>query len=189
MSIPQNTALVVIDVQKGFDFPAWGDRNNPQAEDNIVRLIDAWRHTNRPVYFIRHDSVEPESSLRPGQVGNELKDIIQPHPDEPVIGKNVNSAFIGTDLESRLHEAGIESVVLVGLTTDHCVSTTTRMAANLGFNASVVSDATATFARMGHDGKSYSAEDIHTLALVSLNGEFASILTTDEVLEGITVKQ
>ena len=105
-----------------------------------------------------------------------------PLPGEPVIQKNVNSAFIGTDLEARLRASGADTVVLSGLTTDHCVSTTARMAANLGFATYVVSDATATFERTSPDGRHYTAEEMHDSAITSLNGEFATIVDTVDVL-------
>lgn len=182
-SIPQETALIIVDVQKGFEEPGWGQRNNPQAEENIARLLDAWRRTGRPIYFIQHQSRNPQSALRPNYVGSEIKDEVQPLPGEPVLQKNVNSAFIGTDLEDRLRANNQETVVVTGLTTDHCVSTTARMASNLGFRTIVVEDATATFDRPSHDGKKhYTAEEIHTSELSSLHGEFADILDTDTLL-------
>jgi len=107
-----------------------------------------------PVIHTQHCSREPDSPLRVCVEGNEIKEIASPLPSEVVLRKNVNSAFIGTDLESRLRSNHVETVVLVGMTTDHCVSTTARMAANLGFDTYVVSDATATFDRTGSDGES-----------------------------------
>lgn len=133
MNVDQNAVLIIIDVQKAFDDPRMGKRNNPGAEKNIARLLDAWRASGRPIIHVRHDSVEPHSMLRPGQPGNEIKAEAKPKADEPVIGKHVNSAFIGTDLEQRLRKAGQDTVVCAGLTTDHCVSTTARMSGNLGF--------------------------------------------------------
>jgi nicotinamidase-related amidase len=109
--------------------------------------------------------------------------MIQPHEGEPIIQKTVNSSFIGTDLENRLRSNGIDSVVIVGLTTNHCVETTTRMAGNLGFNTYLVSDATATFDRIGPDGKTYLAENIHQMTMVNLNEEFATIIDTNTLLE------
>jgi nicotinamidase-related amidase len=120
--------------------------------------------------------------LGPESPGFEIKDAAKPHPDEPVIQKDVNSAFIGTDLEARLKQSGLKTVVLIGLTTDHCVSTTARMAGNLHFDTYVVADATATFDRIGPDGRSYKAEDIYAVNLVSLNEEFATVIDTEDLL-------
>jgi len=178
-------ALLSIDVQKGLDDPSWGVRNNPDAEAKIALLLSAWRNKGLPVIHIQHCSVEPNSPLRPELPGNEFKDEAKPFPGEKVFGKTVNSAFIGTKLEQYLRENDIESLVVVGLTTDHCVSTSTRMAGNLGFNVTLVSDATATFDRKGEDGTHYSADQIHKIHLASLNGEFCTVLTTNEVLSEI----
>jgi nicotinamidase-related amidase len=179
----QNAALIIIDVQKGFDDASWGRRNNPGAEAAIARLLGAWREAKRPIFHVQHLSKNPASPLRPGQRGVELKDEVKPLTGEAVITKHVNSAFIGTDLEDRLRRAGIKTVVLTGLCTDHCVSTTTRMAANLGFSAIVPADAAATFDRTGHDGKVYTADEIHRTALASLHGEFATVVESASLLE------
>jgi len=185
MKIDNNAALIVIDVQKAFDDPRMGKRNNPLAEKNIARLLEAWRASGRPILHVRHDSVEPQSILRPGEPGNEIKPEAQPRQGEPVIGKHVNSAFIGTGLEQRLREAGQDTVVCVGLTTDHCVSTTARMAGNLGFKTVVVADATAAFDRKSFDGLVVPAEEIHRGALASLHGEFAEVVTTEQILAAL----
>ena len=182
-TLPSKAALIIIDVQQGFDNPSWGQRNNPQAETNIGRILATWRHTKRPIFHIQHISLEADSPLRADHAGHVFKKVVQPQDGEPVIQKNVNSAFIGTDLEERLHKNAIETLVIVGLTTDHCVSTTTRMAGNLGFDTYVVSDATATFNREGYDGKQYSAEDIHATTLASLHQEFATVVNTDTLLK------
>jgi nicotinamidase-related amidase len=180
-----NAALVIIDVQMGFDHPCWGKRNNPQAEGNIALLLEAWRRTGRPVVHVRHDSVEPNSPLRPFQPGNGFKPEVQPLANERVESKHVNSAFIGTGLESYLRQNGYETVVLVGLTTDHCVSTSTRMAGNLGFKTIVIADATATFNRVGYDRREFSAETVHACALASLHQEFASVMETVDLLRAV----
>ncbi len=178
-----NAALVLIDIQEGFDLPKWGERNNPDAEANSEKILKKWRLAKQPIIHIKHDSSEPGSPLFPGQLGNDIKDTVQPKGDEPVIVKHVNSAFIGTDLEPRLRSQNIDTIVLVGLTTDHCVSTTARMAANLGFKVAVVADATATFDRHSYDGTYYTAQQMHDAALASLNQEFAMIVTTQELLQ------
>jgi nicotinamidase-related amidase len=179
MKISANAALLLIDVQKYFDDPIHGRRNNPNAEEKMAQLLTHWRKTNRPVIHVQHIS-NPSLEHHPGR---DIKEIVAPLPEEPVIVKNVNSAFIGTNLEAYLRESEIETLVIVGLTTDHCVSTTTRMAKNLGFTPFIVSDATATFERVSYDGKLYSAEEIHNLALVSLHEEFATVIDADGVLE------
>lgn len=182
MALEANAALIVIDVQQAFDNPRWGRRNNPDAEAQIGILLAAWRATDRPVIFIQHCSVEPGSPMRPGQPGVDLKPIVTPRSGEPVLQKTVNSAFIGTDLEARLRSEAIERVVIVGLTTNHCVETTTRMAGKLGFHPILVSDATATFDRTGPDGRVWPAEDIQSMTLTNLHEEFAEIATTGQLL-------
>ena len=182
MRIVQNTVLLIIDVQKGFDETCWGKRNNPNAEENIAKLLITWRETNRPVIHIQHLSLLPDSPLRSGYSGSEIKDIVKPQDGELLFQKNVNSAFIGTDLEEHLKKQNYTSLVIVGLTTPHCVSTTTRMAGNLGFQSFVVSDATAAFDVMNYDGKKYNAEDIHQISLATLHKEFATIVDTKTVL-------
>jgi nicotinamidase-related amidase len=174
--LPENTALIIIDVQKLFNDPKWGNRNNPQAEENIASLLGRWRETARPIYHIQH----VEGPFRPA---HEFKDFIKPLPGETIIRKNVNSSFIGTNLESSLRNNKIDTLVIVGLTTNHCVETTTRMAGNLGFNTFLVSDATATFDRQGPDGLVYSADMIHNMTMVNLHEEFATIVITEEVMK------
>lgn len=181
--LSQNTGLLIVDVQVGFDDPKWGQRNNPYAEENIYRLLQHWRQLNSPIIHIQHLSTEPDSPLRPDRSGCEFKQITCPRQDEITIQKNVNSAFIGTKLEMHLHSSKIGSLVIVGLTTNHCISTTARMAGNLGFQTFVVSDATATFNRKGPNGKLYSAAEIHDISLASLHQEFATIITTKELFK------
>jgi nicotinamidase-related amidase len=174
-------ALLLIDIQKAFDnLEYWGgQRNNPEAENNAAELLKLWRSNKLPIFHIQHCSSIKTSLLNETNAGNEFKDIVKPIDGEPIIKKNVNSAFIGTDLKERLDYQNISKLVIVGLTTDHCVSTTTRMAGNFGYDTFVVSDATATFNKKGIDGQNYSAELIHDTALASLNEEFATIITTD----------
>jgi nicotinamidase-related amidase len=184
--LPESTALIIVDVQEGFDEPYWGERNNPDAEQHISTLLDAWRRHGWSTYHIKHCSKNPNSPLRPNYKGNEIKDIVRPRPGEPVLPKSENSAFIGTDLEERLRAGNHDTIVLTGLTTDHCVSTTARMAANLGFRTIVVSDATATFDRHSPlTSRHYTAEEMHEAGLTSLSGEFAVIAETDELLDAI----
>jgi nicotinamidase-related amidase len=180
-----DAVLLIIDVQRGFDDPSWGRRNNPEMERRIVDVLTAWRASERLTIHARHCSTEPSSPLRPGQSGNELKPEVAPIGHELVIEKRVNSCFIGTSLEAALRAHGCEELVIVGLTTNHCVSTTARMAGNLGFRTWVLSDATATFDRVGPDNIKYAAETIHAVALADLHGEFASVTDTRTIVEAL----
>jgi len=173
-------ALLLVDIQKGFDnIKYWGgQRNNPDAEENASHILQLWRENDLPIFHIQHCSSNPGSMLHETNEGNAFKDLVKPIGSEPIIKKKVNSAFIGTDLKVRLDRLKISQLVIVGLTTDHCISTTTRMAGNFGFDTFLVSDATATFNKKGIDGQNYPAELIHATALASLNDEFASIVTT-----------
>lgn len=189
MSISKSNkpALILIDIQKAFDnIEYWGgQRNNLNAESNAGELLTLWREHNLPIFHIRHCSSNPDSLLHETKEGNEFKDIVKPIGEEPIIKKNVNSAFIGTDLKERLDSANISTLVIVGLTTDHCVSTTTRMAGNFGYDTFLVSDATATFNKKGLEGQNFSADLIHETALASLNEEFATVVTTDFIKQNI----
>lgn len=178
----RNTALINIDIQQAFDHSKWGERNNPEAEENASRLLKRWREKDWKVIHIQHQSDKPESLFHPDHKGFAIKEIVAPIAGEKMITKNVNSSFIGTDLESYLHENGISRVVFTGLTTPHCVSTTTRMSANLGFDTYLVSDATAAFGLTDQSGTYHDAETIHRLSLATLHDEFATILTTDDLL-------
>jgi len=175
-------ALLIIDVQKGLALPRLGERNNPQAEVNMASLLDAWRARQQPVIHIRHCSTEADSPLRPELPGNAFKDEVLPLAGEAVFDKSVNSAFVGTGLERHLREAGITQLVILGLTTDHCVSASTRSASDLGFDVTLVSDATAAFERIGYDGKHYCGDEIHRVNLVSLAGEFCQVRSSAEIL-------
>jgi nicotinamidase-related amidase len=174
--------LLLIDVQQGLDDPAWGPRNNPHAEARIAELLAAWRAASGPVVHVLHASQSPEGRLRADGPGHAPKATSRPAPSEPVHVKTVNSAFIGTTLEADLRAAGAEELVIVGLTTNHCVSTTVRMAANLGFTTWVVSDATAAFARPALDGRLRPADEVHLAALSDLRDEFARVIDSREAL-------
>lgn len=185
MTLRDKPALLLIDVQKGMDDIAYwgGHRNNPKAEENMAKLLAFWRNHGLPIFHIKHNSTNPNSKLVVGQTGNDIKDIVQPIGEEPIIEKNVNSAFIGTDLQEQLDRNTIKQLVIVGLTTDHCVSTTTRMAGNLGYETYLIADATATFDKIGANGKKYSAEIIHEAELASLHQEFATLMDTADLLD------
>ncbi len=185
---PAQTALVVIDVQRAFDLweAAGKRRNNPDAVARIVDLLAAFRATSALVFHVRHRSTRPASSFVPDGPGYPVKDEARELAGEPVVVKEVNSAFIGTDLEHRLRAAEVRSVVICGATTNHCVETSTRMAGNLGFDTWLVRDATWTFDRTGPDGDEHTAEAIHAMTLSNLNGEFAHIALAAEIVRALS---
>jgi nicotinamidase-related amidase len=175
--------LIMIDWQKGFrDLDYWGQRHNPDAEQNAQRLLAHWRAHQGRVIHVRHDSTSPQSRLYPGQSGHDFEAFASPQDGERVYGKNVNSAFIGTTLEADLRADNNARLVLCGISTDHCVNTTTRMAGNLGFDVVLAADACFCFDRYLPDGCKIAAQTVHDVHLASLSGEFARILTTDQIL-------
>ncbi|MBF9031023.1 isochorismatase family protein [Rhodobacterales bacterium HKCCE3408] len=181
-------ALILIDIQAGFDDARWGARNNPEAEMRAGELLRAWRAHGRPVVHIRHVSVEPGSPLGPGP-GSAFKPEVAPDAGEPVFEKSVNSAFIGTGLEAHLRTTQVTDLVICGLTTPHCVSTTARMAANLGFRVTLAHDACAAFAANADSGWSGAApmtpQAIHDSAVSHLHGEFVTARGTAEILASV----
>lgn len=182
---PRRTALILVDVQKGFDEIEAGGarRNNPDALARIGDLLAAFRQAGAPVIHVRHASTEPNSVFRPERPGFAVMDIARELPGEAVLTKNVNSGFIGTGLEAMLRDKDIATLVIAGITTNHCVETTTRMAGNLGFDAKLVRDAAYTFDRTGPDGELHLAQDIHAMTLSNLSGEFADIVTTQDIVQ------
>jgi nicotinamidase-related amidase len=181
------TGLLLIDVQKGVDvLDHWGGpkgrRNNPQAEENIRRLLAGWRGHAMPVFYTMHDSREQRSPLKLALPTGSIKEGLEPRSGETIIKKDVNSGFIGTNLELMLQRRRIHRLVVAGFFTNMCVETTVRTAGNLGFDTYVVEDACATTNRVGWDGVDRDAELVHAMAITNMDGEFCTALKTPEVL-------
>ncbi|MFE3945939.1 cysteine hydrolase family protein [Streptomyces sp. NPDC059118] len=190
MQITENAALIVVDVQEGFEEEAfWGPRNNPGADRNIAGLIGAWQVSGRPVVFVRHDSPKPESPLRVGRPGNGFKGYVEERRGkgggpELLLTKSVNSAFYGTpDLKEWLDRSGIRQFVVAGIQTNMCVETTARMGGNLGYEVFVPLDATYTFDLTGPWGWTQSADELARATAVSLHGGgFAKVVSSAELI-------
>jgi nicotinamidase-related amidase len=175
-------ALILIDMQRGIADPALGRRNNPEAEENIARLLFAWRDARRPIVHVRHVSRSPRSVFWPGQEGAEFQDRFQPRADEHVVEKNVPDAFINTALERWLRVRDIRKVAIVGVITNNSVEATARTSGNLGFDTIVVSDATYTFDKTDFNGTLRTADEVHAMSLANLDGEYAKVVTTLELI-------
>lgn len=188
--LSNSTALLIIDVQKGFrDEEFWGgNRSTPDFEQNVISLLTYFRSKHLPIIHVKHNSTTSNCLLFPTKSGNDLEDFVKPtsFDDEPLFEKNVNSAFIGTDLEKYLRDKRITTLILIGLTTNHCCETTARMASNLGFIVYFVRDATATFDRH-FEGVTIKSEEVHRNTLANLNEEFATIVTTKDLLQSSLV--
>ncbi len=183
MILPSSAALLIIDFQKAIDHPSWGVRNNPGAEANIAALLDAWRSSKRPIFHIRHDSLDPQSHYRPGQPGHDFKPEARPAPGELVIAKQTNSAFLGTGFEALLRQAGIRVLVIAGVITNNSVEATVRMAGNLGFETYLAEDACFTFGRKDWNGVERTADEVHAMSLANLHGEYCTVVRTSEILK------
>jgi len=171
-------ALLVVDVQRGFDDAGyWGPRNNPGCEENIAALIADAREHRWPVVYVRHDSDEEHSPLRPDHPGNAFKDVVSGAPDV-LISKRTNSCFYGDpNLHEWLQTRKIDQLVICGITTNHCCETTARMAGNLGYGVRFVLDATHTF-----DRGDLTADQLAHATATNLNEEFAAVVQTAEVI-------
>lgn len=182
MRRPDRPALIVIDVQRGFDdADFWGPRDNPDCESNIAALLALWRTSRWPVVFVRHDSGNPDSPLAAGQSGNDFKEFVTGSP-HLLVSKTVNSAFHGTpDLDAWLRAEGIGQVVICGITTNHCCETTARIAGNLGYDTYFAIDATHTFDRPDLNGSTITAETLSTITAANLHQEFATVVMTREL--------
>lgn len=175
-------ALLVIDVQDGFDDPSWGRRDNPDAETNVDRLMTAWEAAGAPLVVVQHASRSTVSPLHPDRPGHALKPFVRDRGDL-LVTKNVNSAFYGdVDLRAWLADRGVTALVLCGIQTNMCVETTARMAGNLGYDTTVALDACHTFGLTGPYGP-LTAEELTRATVTSLvGGRFARVESTRRVV-------
>lgn len=172
--------LLPIDVQRGFDEPAWPRRWNTDFDARGLALLAAWRASGRPLIHVRHDSVSSGSTLEPRHPGNAFRPGFEPVGDEPVVSKSVNSAFIGTDLDLRLRRLGVDTVVTFGISTDMCVSTTVRMGANMGWKMVLVADACDCFDLPDGAGGVIPARAVQAAHVATLGFEFCQVVSAAE---------
>ena len=181
--IKNNSALLLVDVQKAFleeDYPGL-KRNNHNAELTCGNILKQWRKLQLPIIHVRHSSTNPNSKLHKSKPGFEFNDYVKPLAKEIVITKEVNSAFIGTNLENLLIKSNIKTLVVVGMTTNHCISSTVRMSGNLGFETYLISDSTACYSTKSISGDIIDCQEIYENSLASLNEEFARVIDSKEL--------
>ena len=185
--IKKNPALLLVDIQKAFlekDYPGL-IRNNENAEFICGKILKKWRTLDLPIIHVRHSSTNPESKLHKSRPGFEFNDYVTPLETEMVLTKEVNSAFIGTNLENILIKSHIDTLVIVGMTTNHCISTTVRMSGNLGFDTYLISDSTACYNTKGLNGEIIPCNTIYNSALASLQEEFATVIDSKELFDNL----
>ena len=183
--IKKNPALLLVDIQKAFlekDYPGL-IRNNENAEFICGKILKKWRTLDLPIIHVRHSSTNPESKLYKSRPGFEFNDYVTPLETEMVLTKEVNSAFIGTNLENILIKSHIDTLVIVGMTTNHCISTTVRMSGNLAFDTYLISDSTACYNTKGLNGEIIDCNTIYNSALASLQEEFATVIDSKELFD------
>lgn len=177
--------LLPVDLQRAFDEPSWPRRWNDALDANGLALLSAWRAARRPLIHVRHDSVEPASSLRPERPGHRFRAGFEPLPGEELVAKSVNSAFIGTDLDLRLRRLDARRVVVFGLSTDMCVSTTIRTGANFGWSMLLVADACDCFDLPDGTGGTLRAEAIQAAHVATLGFEFCQAVATQDLIAAV----
>lgn len=188
LQLPERTALVLIDLQRAVDDPRWarhGPRNNPAAEQAAAALLGRWRRLGWPIVHIRHDSTKPDSAYKPGGPGHPFKPEVAPAAHETIIAKQVNSAFIGTDLDRHLRDIEAPALVILGVITNNSLEATVRNAGNLGHRVFVPEDACFTYGWRDLRGRIWAAEDVHALSLANMSGEYATIANSADILAAV----
>jgi nicotinamidase-related amidase len=177
-------ALLVIDVQESFRArPEWEQVDNPRIGEQVSRLVAAARRRGDTVFWVLHAEPGSNTVFDPEWGHVRVFDELSPAPDEPRIIKTSANAFTTTSLQQQLVQRGVHEVVVCGIRTEQCCETTARVASDLGFDVTFVTDATTT---SGMDG--LAARDIIDRTERVLAGrEFATIATTDQIVAATMV--
>ncbi|HEX7746737.1 MAG TPA: isochorismatase family protein [Micromonosporaceae bacterium] len=183
ITVDSDAVLLLIDVQTGFDEPYWGERNNPDAEANIARLVAAWTAAQRPIVRVRHASTQPDSPLRPDAPGYAYKEVVADAAPTLEITKSVHSAFHGSpDLAAWLKSQGAHQLVITGIQTNRCCETTARLAGDLGYDVLFAIDATYTFTERGPDGQVVTADEFARATAANIDGNFGTVVRTRDLI-------
>lgn len=190
-----NRALLVIDVQESFrQRDDWAAVSTPDIAGRVSRLVDIARSAGDRVIWILHTEPGSGSVFDPDSGHVRLLDGLDPAPGEPVLRKTAHNAFTTTNLAQTLTANGIREVLVCGIRTEQCCETTARLAADLGFAVTFVTEATATtplphrsapanrpLAEVLADPRTLAVHEIIERTEYALAGRFATIRTIDEV--------
>jgi nicotinamidase-related amidase len=175
-------ALLLIDIQNDY-FPGGAMEldGSVQAGAKAGQLLQAFRSRPMPVVHIQHVSTRPGASFfLAGTLGVEIHDSVRPVDGETVFQKRFPNSFRDTPLLEHLRKQQISSLVIAGMMTQMCVDSTTRAAADQGFQCVLAHDACATRS-LSFGGASVAAASVQTAFLAALDGLFAKVLSADEL--------
>ena len=181
-----SAALLIIDIQNDY-FPGGSMElgGAEAASAQAARLLEAFREKGLPVIHIQHIAARPGATFfLPGTAGAEIHASVSPRPGEAIIRKHFPSAFRETALLEHLRGAGITRLVIAGMMTHMCIDTSTRAAADLGFACALAQDACATKA-LAFGGVPVPAEAVQAAFLAALDGSFAQVKSTEELITEI----
>lgn len=191
-------ALVVVDVQKSFQQrPNWAAVSNPAIVKQVNRLVSAAREAGDLVVWVLHSEPGTGTVFDPALGHVRLMDGLVPLDGEPIVTKTSINAFTTTNLQQILTSRGIRELVICGIQTEQCCETTTRVASDLGYDVTFVTDATATFPiahrdapagrtldEMLADPSTLSTDEIIRRTEYALAGRFATIRSVDDIVDG-----
>jgi nicotinamidase-related amidase len=188
-------AFIVLDVQESFRQRAsWQTISNPDIVDQVNQLVDTARAEGDLVVWVLHAEPGSGTVFDPTLGYVRLIDGLTPRDGEPTIIKTSHNAFTTTNLQQLLTTEGIREVVISGIRTEQCCETTARLASDLGFEVTFVTDATATnpiehrdapagrtVAEILADPRTLPAADVIARTEYALAGRFATIRTVVEL--------
>ncbi|MDD2465841.1 MAG: cysteine hydrolase family protein [Desulfobulbus sp.] len=179
-------ALLLIDIQNDY-FPGGAMENvgSSSAASQAGKILATFRQKALPVIHIQHFATRAGATFfLPDTVGAEIHGSVRPIANEPVFAKHFPNSFRETPLLEHLHAGGISRLLIAGMMTHMCIDTTTRAAADLGFSCSLAYDACATRS-LSFNGVQVSAESVQVAYLAALNGLFAKVASTNELLAAL----
>jgi nicotinamidase-related amidase len=177
-------ALIVIDVQESFrQRESWRRVSTPDVAARVGELVSLARKADDLVVWVLHAEPGTDGVFDPARGFVRLMDGLEPTPGEPVLVKTSRNAFTTTNLQQTLTEKGIRELVICGIQTEQCCETTARVAADLGFDVTFVTEATATFPIPHRSGVGeLGVAEIIERTEYALSGRFATIATIAELV-------